>query len=267
MKYQNFIVDVLTKAKTIALNNFGKVKGVAKKGDHNQVLTETDLIVGKMLINSIKKEFPYQSIIDEEAGVIDNHSEFTWIIDPIDGTSNFANAIPMYGIMIGLLKYGQPIAGGIALPSFDELYVAALNEGTFLNGKKIRLDNNQTLASSLVAYGIDGHQENPSFTIKECASLAQIILRIRNLRSSNSCFDIGLVVKGSYGAWINKSQRIWDNVAEHIVAEEAGAIVTDFYGKKLDYSNPLKRVKEEFTICIAPSHIHKELMEITSSAP
>ena len=262
MDYCPFITSLLNESSQIARNNFGKVSGTVKKNDNNQVLTETDLAIGKLLVERIKKEFPSHNIVDEESGVLDNQSEYTWIIDPIDGTSNFAVGLSTYGIMIGLLKEGAPIAGGIALPSFDETYVAISNEGVFCSGEKIQVESNQNLLSSLISYGIDGHQENPQFTKKECEILAEIILNIRNLRSSNSCYDVIQVVEGKYGAWINRSQKIWDNVAEHIVAEEAGLKVTDFEGKKLDYSNSVKRTKEEFTICIAPPKIHEELMKI-----
>lgn len=265
MHYREFLNDLLNKTSEIALKNFGKVSSIAKEGDSNQVLTETDLAISKYLVERIKKEFPEHNIIDEETGVINNRSQYTWILDPIDGTSNFAIGLPTYGIMIGLLQNGTPIAGGIALPSIGEIYIAAKKEGTFCNGKKIQLASKQNLASSLIAYGIDGHQENPDFTEKECQDLAKIILHIRNLRTSNSCYDVAMVVKGKYGAWINRSQKIWDNVAEHIVAEESGATVTDFNGNPLKYSNAVNRIKEDFTICLAPPQIHSELMKIILS--
>src|SRR5579863_2578315 len=99
MEYSKFITSILTASSEIALKNFGKIQGITKEGDNNQVLTETDLAVGKYLVDETKKTYPTYNIIDEEAGVIDNNSEFTWIFDPIDGTSNFANASPLFGII------------------------------------------------------------------------------------------------------------------------------------------------------------------------
>src|SRR3989344_4271938 len=103
MIYQDFLVKVLESTSQIANAKFGKVVGTTKAGDNNQVLTEADLEIGKTLIELVNKDFPTHNIIDEEAGVIDKQSEFTWVIDPIHGTRNFANGMPLYGIMIGLL--------------------------------------------------------------------------------------------------------------------------------------------------------------------
>src|SRR5438105_2458127 len=104
MDVAEFIEKNLQEASEIANKSFGKVTGTIKGEDANQVLTETDLAIGKLLIEKIKRIYPTYNIIDEEAGVIDNHSEYTWVIDPIDGTSNFASGSPLYGIMIGLLQ-------------------------------------------------------------------------------------------------------------------------------------------------------------------
>src|SRR5258708_912534 len=137
MNYQSFITSVLGEASKIANEKFGKVSGTIKGGDSNQVLTKADVAIGRFIIQKIKKEYPDYNIIDEEAGVVDNGSEFTWVVDPIDGTSNFAHTVPLYGIMIGLLQVATPIAGGIALPYFKEIYLAEKGKGAYCNGKKI----------------------------------------------------------------------------------------------------------------------------------
>lgn len=261
MNYSEFIISNLKQASEIANANFGKVTGTTKAEDNNQVLTETDLAVGKFLVEAVQKYYPDHNIIDEEAGAIDNHSSFTWVIDPIDGTSNFAKGLPHYGIMIGLLRDNTPIAGGISLPYFQEIYTAEKNSGAFCNEKQIHVSTNTNLLSSLVAYGIDGHQENPEITKKECILLAEIVLKIRNLRTSNSAFDMGMTAAGKYDAYLNRTSKIWDNVAPQIILEEAGALYTDFFGKPLDYSDPLKKIVENFSVCAAPEAIHKRLQE------
>ncbi len=261
--YQDFIKKVLEEASDIARSNFGKTSSVTtKSGDNNQVLTETDLAIGKLIVEKIKETFPTHNIIDEEAGVIDNKSEFTWVVDPIDGTSNFANKIPLYGIMVGLLQKEIPIAGGISLPSFGEIYVAEKGKGAFCNDEQIRATRDESLLKVLVAYGIDGHQEDPEITKKETSILAQIVLSIRNLRSSNSAFDTAMVARGAYGATLNRTSKIWDNVAQQIILEEAGCLYTDFWGNPIDYTNPLEKVGLNFTLCAAPPALHKALQTI-----
>jgi len=265
MEYKNFITQSLEEVSDIARKSFGKVAGTTKEDDNNQVLTETDIEIGALLIKKIKDSFPEHNIIDEEAGVIDNGSNFTWVIDPIDGTSNFANGTPLYGTMLGLLKDNVPIAGGLALPSFSEIYVAEKGQGAYCNSEKISVTKESDLKKALLAYGIDGHQENPKFTRDECALLAEIVLNIRNLRTSNSVFDIAMVARGNYGAFLNRTSKIWDNVAQQIIIEEAGGIYTDFFGNAIDYSNALSRPQDNFTFLATSPALHAKLLEIIKS--
>jgi myo-inositol-1(or 4)-monophosphatase len=263
MDYLEFIKKILEEAFEIARNNFGKTSSViTKSGDNNQVLTETDLAIGNLIVEKIKEVFPTHNIIDEEAGVIDNKSEFTWVVDPIDGTSNFANGIPLYGVMVGLLNKETPIVGGISLPSFNEIYVAEKGKGVYCNGEQIYATKDESLLKVLVAYGIDGHQENPDITYNETKLLGEIVLNIRNLRSSNSAFDTAMVAKGSYGATLNRTSKIWDNVAQQIILEEAGCTYTDFFGKPIDYSNPVSKARDNFTFCAAPPNLHQALQTL-----
>lgn len=262
MNYRDFVKLALEETSKIAQQNFGKVKGTTKVEDNNQVLTKTDLEIGRLLVNKIREVYPNHNIIDEEAGVIDNQSNYTWVVDPIDGTSNFAQGIPTYGILFGLLEDNKPIVGGIALPSFSEIYLAQKDKGAYCNDEEIQVSQEKNLLRSLIAYGIDGHQENPELTRKECSILAEIVLGIRNLRISNSVYDIAMVVKGKYGAFLNRTSKIWDNVAAQIIVEEAGGIYTDFFGKPMDYSNPLNKAKSNFTYCAAAPELHKQLQQI-----
>lgn len=266
MDCQTFITQTLQEAATIAKKNFGKVSSISTKvGDNNQVLTETDLSVGKLIVEKIQRSYPEYNIIDEEAGVIDKQSKLTWVVDPIDGTSNFANGLPTYGIMMGLLEEGRAIAGGIILPAFNQLYVAEKGKGAFCNGQVIHVTTETKLLSSLVAYGIDGHQEDINRTIKEVGVLARIILGIRNLRTTNSAYDMVQVPAGRYGAFLNQTTKIWDNVALQPIVEEAGGVVTNFWGEPMDYSNPLSKAQDNFTICAGSPEIHKQLQEIIHS--
>lgn len=263
--YSIFIKDILASASEIAVKYFGKVSSSVKMGDNNQVLTEADLEIGRFIVKKIKDTYTTHNIIDEEAGVIDNKSELTWVIDPIDGTSNFANGLPHYRIMIGLLINNLPIAGGVSLPFYKEIYIAENGKGAFCNNKEINISKERNLLNSLVVYQIDGHQENPEMTHTEAKLLGKIILSIRNLRTTNSVFDVAMVASGKYGAILNKTSKIWDNVAQQVIIEEAGGIYTDFYGNPIDYSNPLSKVKDNFTYCAGAPRLHQQLIDIIKS--
>jgi myo-inositol-1(or 4)-monophosphatase len=120
----------------------------------------------------------------------------------------------------------------------------------------------RNLKNCLLAYGIDGHQEDPDFTRSESHLLAEIILQIRNLRASNSVFDLALVAKGAYGAFLNRTSKVWDNVAQQIIIEEAAGLYTDFFGNEIDYSNVIKEPERNFTFMAASPLIHRQLKEI-----
>ncbi len=267
MQYQSFLENVLQEASSIALKKFGHVVATTKISDSNQVVTEADIAVGTFIISQIKEIYPTHNIIDEEAGVVDNGSEYTWVIDPIDGTSNFSAGLDTFGIMLGLLQGNTPIAGGISLPIHHEIYTAEKGNGTYCNKQKLHVTSETNLLNVLISYGIDGHRDHPEITRQECALLAEILLEIRNLRTTNSSYDITLVAKGIYGAWLTRGSKIWDNVAPQIIIQEAGGIYTDFFGKPIDYTHPLQKRQTNFTVCGASPQLHKKLQEIIHAHP
>lgn len=261
-QFQSFLHETIQEASDVARSYFGKTSSTTKAGDNNQVLTEADIAIGKHIIAKIQAVFPDHNIIDEEAGVLERGSQFTWVVDPIDGTSNFANSVPTYGIMIGLLEKDVPIAGAIALPAFNQICIAQKGNGCFLDGQRISVTSEQNLLSTLISYQMDGHQENPEITRDECRILAEITLGSRNIRTAGSCFDLIMVAKGSFGGCLNRTSKIWDNVAPHIVVEEAGGVFTDFFGVPINYTNALKRSDQNFTGCCASPALHRQLQAI-----
>lgn len=263
--YTSFIKQTLQLTKPIATKHFSSVAQIeVKTGDNNQVLTAADLEIGQTIVKTIQQTYPQHNIIDEEAGVIDNNSNVTWVVDPIDGTSNFANGLPTYGIMIGVLENDIPVAGGILLPYFDETYIGGVEEPTTKNGQPVFVSTQQTLLNSLVAYGIDGHQEDPERTYKESAILAEIILAIRNLRTTNSAYDMAKTIEGKYGLFLNQTTKIWDNVAMQALVEAAGGVCTDFFGQPIDYSNHLERSQENCTVCMGSPTLHQQVQTLIS---
>lgn len=184
MSYRPFLERTLQGASTIALDYFGNVTPKVKREDNNQVLTEADLAIGKYIVTAIRNTYPKDNVIDEESGVIDNSSNLTWVVDPIEATSNFAAGTLDYGIMIGLLDGATPIAGGTITPARGDLCIAEKGHGATCNGEPLHVTIEENLLNVLVAYGIDGHQESPDITMHEGELLARIVLGVRNLRNS-----------------------------------------------------------------------------------
>lgn len=260
--YHKFIQNTLGSSSELAKKYFGHVSSRTKSDDPHQVLTDADIAIGSMIINKIHYSFPFDNIIDEEAGVINQGSQVTWIIDPIDGTSNFAAGLPTYGIMLGVLQNHIPHAGGIFLPAFDTFYYAQKGKGATKNNVPISVSPEKNLERHLVAIGLDYLKNDKEVTYREFRMLAEILLRSRNFRSSNSCFDSVHTADGAYGAWLTTRSSIWDNVAPQILIEEAGGIYTALNGSPLDYRDGLTHASKNYTVCAASPAIHKQLQEI-----
>ncbi len=261
MDYRPFIAQVLRESSQIALEHFGNgVESTTKEGSETQVLTETDLAVGTYMLNAINQQFPDHNTINEETGGVNKKSAYTWVLDPIDGTANFAAAVPMYGIMLGLLENDIPIAGGIALPSFGETYIAAKGQGTICNGVPIHVTSQTVLRKSLVAFGL--HSKTPEGYRQHGEIVAELIPKVLNVRSSASCYDIAMVAKGRYGSFMASRGKIWDVVAPQIIIEEAGGVYTHFDGSTIDYSNAFDRLDEMFSYSMGAPAIYEQVLAV-----
>lgn len=266
MDYSEFLQTTLKESAQIALNYFGQVDPITKPEDNNQVLTEADLAIAKHIVEKIKTTYPSHNIIDEETGAIDNNSNLTWVIDPIEATSNFASGSEQYGIMIGLLEDDKPVAGGIILPAYDVLYLAEKGKGATKNGHTIKVSSETDLTKVLVSYGIDAYPNDPEITRNEIKSVAEIVLNIRNLRNSGcEALDAMYVAEGIYGGRVNRTGKIWDNVAPQIIVEESGGLWTSIDGTAIDYSDPTTKFNDNFTNCAASPQLHDKLVKLANS--
>jgi myo-inositol-1(or 4)-monophosphatase len=264
MNYLEFLETELRKAAITALSLSGKVKPTTKPGDNNQVLTEADLAIGEQLVSAVRAQYPTHNVVDEEAGAIKNGSEYTWVIDPVEATSNFAAGLADYGIMVGLLHGRTPIAGGIIVPAHGRLYLAEKGKGATCNGKSIHAGEETDLTKVLVSFGIDSHGDNPDLTIRECRLLADVVLGCRNIRNSGcEAVDPMMVAEGRLGGRVNLASKIWDNVGPQIIAEEAGVVWTGIDGAPLDYADPTQKLDQNYAYIAAPQALHSALLRIT----
>jgi myo-inositol-1(or 4)-monophosphatase len=138
------------------LSTFGSERVIAKKGDHSNVVTAADTRSEALIVNGLRQAFPEHAIISEESGCELSASPYTWVVDPLDGTSNFAAGIPWFGVLIALLKEGMPIVGVLYLPAIGDLYTAEAGKGAFKNGERIFVTQSELLSDVLWAYGMDG---------------------------------------------------------------------------------------------------------------
>jgi myo-inositol-1(or 4)-monophosphatase len=255
------IQHALKMAGEILMSYFGKISEYTVKESQSSIVTKADIESEKKIIEIILEKFPDHNTLGEETGFQNRNSEFTWVIDPLDGTSNFAAGIPWFGVIICVLKNDIPFMAGCFLPLQNEIYFAEKGRGAFRNGEKINVSNETELKNILAAYSLD-YSDEPGKTEREAKLIQQVVSRIRNLRSTNCIIDFCYTADGKLGACMNQTTKIWDIAAPGLIIEEAGGIVTDMQGNNYDFSLNETNFDRNFTIVGSNKILHSELINI-----
>ena len=223
-----------------------------KEGINNPV-TEADHAAEKAIIDIIQQNFPNHFILSEETGEIITDSEYKWIIDPIDGTINFANGIPICCVSIGVEKAGEMIMGAVYAPILNELYVAEKGGGAFLNDKKIKVGNKSEVIKSCLVTGFPyTYLDAPNGPLNIFEKLVRKGVPVRRLGSA--AIDLCWVAAGRFDGFYEHKLSAWDSAAGFLLVQEAGGKVTDFDGKPYSPYQP--------HILATNGLIHDEMLDI-----
>lgn len=216
-------------AGTILADGFLKNKNIKYKGRIDPV-TEFDLKSEKFIIGKIRSAYPEHSILSEEGSSIDNNSDFCWVIDPLDGTVNYAHRFPIYAVSIALQYRNKSIVGVVYAPETDELFSAAVGLGAFLNKKKIVVSTEKRLDRSLLAtgfaYNILTAKKNNLGMFSRMMKNAQAVRRL-----GSAALDICWVASGRLEGFWEYYLHPWDTAAAIIILAEAGGKVTQIDGR------------------------------------
>jgi len=259
MKLNSANINVMIKACRIAsktlIRDFGEVENlqVSLKGPGDYV-TASDKKVEKILIDELQKARPNYSILSEEIGEIKKDDSFKWIIDPIDGTSNFLHGIPHFAISIGLEHNKEIICGIIYDPIKDEMFAAEKGNGAYVNNKRMRVSSRPKLKDCIIFSGGPRYQsDNKELAFEEYKKFSSTVnIAIRKLGSA--ALDMAYVAAGRCDGFWQRDLNYWDIAAGIILVKEAGGFVTDFSGEN-DYT--LNK-----TILATNSKINKEMIEV-----
>jgi len=186
----------------------GKISEYTVKESQSSIVTKADIDSEKRIIEIILEKFPNHNTLGEETGFQNRNSEFTWVIDPLDGTSNFAAGIPWFGVIICVLKNSVPEMAGCFLPVQNETYFAEKGKGATRNGEKIKVSGETELKNILAAYSLD-YSDEPGKTESETKVIGQLVKNIRNLRGTNCLIDFCYTADGKLGACMNQTTKIW----------------------------------------------------------
>ena len=209
----NVMIKAAEKASRSLIRDFGEVEKlqVSIKGPTDFV-SNADLKAEKIIIEELKKARPYYSIISEEDGSETNKDKNnSWIIDPIDGTTNFLHGVPHFAISIALRSGKEIVSGLIYDPIKDEMFYAEKDNGAFFNNQRIRVSKKRELNSCLFATG--GHSNN------------EVDLQLR--KSGSAALDIAYVAAGRYDGYFQNSLNLWDIAAGVIILKEAGGVINE----------------------------------------
>lgn len=230
---------------------------ISNKEGINNLVTEADHAAEKAIIEVIQKEFPDHFILSEETGELKSNSEYKWIIDPIDGTVNFANGIPICCVSIGLEKNGEMILGSVYAPLLNEMYFAEKGQGATLNDKKISVsDKTEVIKSCLVTGFPYTYLDAPNGPLQVFEKLIRKGVPVRRLGSA--AIDLCWVAAGRFDGFYEHKLQAWDSAAGFLLVEEAGGTVTDFKG---DHYSPYQP-----HILATNGKIHTELLGIVNGA-
>jgi myo-inositol-1(or 4)-monophosphatase len=202
---------------------------IEKKSGPNDLVTEVDKASEALIMNIIRESFPDHFILSEEIGEIKMDSSYKWIIDPIDGTVNFANGIPLCCVSIGVEKDGDMILGAVYNPMMNEFFFAEKGAGAFLNEKQIHVsDQTQVLHSCLVTGFPYTYLDMENGPLDIFARLVRKGIPVRRLGSA--AIDLCWVAAGRFDGYYEHKLNAWDSAAGFLLVEEAGGKVTDFKG-------------------------------------
>jgi len=245
-------VQAARKAGFVLKRRLGKKRKVGFKGVVNLV-TEMDILSEKIVVSEIQKHFPDHNILAEERTSRINDSPYQWIIDPLDGTTNYAHRFPVFCVSIALTKNEETILGVVYDPTRDELFVAEKNRGARLNGRKLHVSSESNLSRSLLAtgfpYDIRESQLNNFDHFHNFAVRAQAVRR-----AGSAALDLCYVAAGRFDGFWEMKLGPWDMAAGNLMVLEAGGTATDFWGKHLGLSGK--------HVLASNGKIHKAMLRI-----
>lgn len=255
MSYENFL-NVATEAAYLAgeyiRRRYGQAKQIEFKGEIDLV-TEVDLASEKIIVDKIRTSFPDHQILAEEGGWQESASEYTWIIDPIDGTTNFAHSFPYFCVSIGLLHENEIIVGVVNDPMRNELFFATRNGGAFLNNQPIVVSKISFLLKSLLATGFPYNVRTTGDD--NIVHFRDFLLSSQAVRRPGSAaLDLCYVACGRFDGFWEKGLHPWDMAAGVLLVREAGGQVSSYDGEKFDLFSP--------EILASNGQIHNEMIAI-----
>ncbi|MFC1632960.1 inositol monophosphatase family protein [Patescibacteria group bacterium] len=247
------IIDLVRETGQVLLRSYNgsNVKSWEKKSMH-EIVTEADMKAEKMIISSLQKKYPEIGILSEEAGKVDFHDEeLFWVIDPLDGTTNYAMHNPLWAVSLALIKNKKPILAVTYSPILDEMYYAVEGQGAYLNEQRIYVSKIDKLEDSIMTHCYGYNQKYLERITKTEEYFRPIVRTTRQFGSA--ALELAYVAAGRAEAYLIQGTNSWDLAPGALLVREAGGIVTDQKG--------IKWTTDEHSILAANSKIHSKYLD------
>ena len=210
---------------------------ISNKEGINNLVTEADHASEKAIVETIGEAFPDHFILSEEVGELKTDSEFKWIIDPIDGTVNYAHGIPLCCVSIGLEERGEMIFGAVYNPLMNEFFIAEKGKGAWMNGEQIHVSTKATVMDSCFVTGFPyTYLDVPNSPLDVFDRFIRKGIPVRRLGSA--AIDLCWVAAGRFDGFFEHKLQAWDSAAGFLIVEEAGGKVTDYKGDRYSPYQP-----------------------------
>jgi myo-inositol-1(or 4)-monophosphatase len=235
--------------------SYGRVQSVRFKGA-TDLVTEVDVRAEQTIVALLRSHFPTHQILAEEGSVGGDDPRHRWIVDPLDGTTNYAHGLRIFSVSVGYERDGKLAAGAVYDPSQDELFQAVAGGGATLNGQPISVSSTETLVRALLGTGFPYNRDLVPVALHQFAAVSMQAQAVR--RAGSAALDCCWVAAGRFDGYWENVVNAWDVAAGALIAIEAGATVTDVHGAPFEV--------EAGSIMLATPAIHPLLLAAVSSA-
>jgi len=257
-KLKEVMFNAAETAAAIQVEYFEKDFEIGRKLDYSDLVTEVDKKCEAKIIEVIHNTFPGHNVLGEEGGDRHKKSDYVWIVDPIDGTVNYAHSVPIFCVSIAVEYKGEIILGVVQSPKTREKFHAEKGKGAFLNDKKINVSTIDLLKDSLLVTGFPyGSKDNYDHCIDHFVNFIRLGLPIRRLGSA--ALDICYLAAGRFEGFWEVNLNAWDVAAGYLILLEAGGKVTNFEGGQ--YS-----VYDKQILASNGKIVHGEMIEVLKKA-
>jgi myo-inositol-1(or 4)-monophosphatase len=220
-------------AAEIIRKNFSLPKSIKDKGAGKGLVTDTDTKAEAAILKLLQKNSPY-AILSEESGAIAGDGGMRWVIDPVDGTTNFCNGLPLFAVSIALYRDNQPLLGVIRQPVAGDEYYAVRSGGAFQNGRKVKPAKIAHMSETVIFINHGSTAEDR----RRYGEVSLALTKDHALRAlGTTALELAQVAAGRAGAFICSGDHLWDFAAGILLVGEAGGIVSDWHGRHWDGSN------------------------------